>query len=101
MAFEVYPAPCSVGIRPLSPGVKQPGHEADHSPTSVLMLKKEYNYTSTSSYAVVARTGTTTFNSVSVFSRLPLFKAFIVYNFVLYYVHFQALKDFLHFTVLP
>jgi hypothetical protein len=38
----------------LSSGVKRPGHEADHSPTTSAKVKKMWIYTSTSPYAFMA-----------------------------------------------
>jgi hypothetical protein len=38
----------------LSSGVKQPGHEADHTPPSSADVKNARNYTSTPQYAFVA-----------------------------------------------
>jgi hypothetical protein len=38
----------------LSPGVKRPGHEADHSPPTSAEVKKMWIYTSTPTYAFMA-----------------------------------------------
>jgi hypothetical protein len=38
----------------LSPGVKRPGHEADHSPPTSAEVKKMWIYTSTPPYAFMA-----------------------------------------------
>jgi hypothetical protein len=38
----------------LSPGVKLPGHEADHSPSAGAELKKMWIYTSSPPYAFMA-----------------------------------------------
>jgi len=35
-------------------GVKQPGHEADHSPPSSAKVKNAWNYTSTPQYIFMA-----------------------------------------------
>jgi hypothetical protein len=40
--------------RALSPGVKRPGREADHSPSASAKVKKMWIYTSTPSYAFMA-----------------------------------------------
>jgi hypothetical protein len=40
--------------RVLSPGVKRPGREADHSPPSSAEVKKTWRYTSTPQYAFMA-----------------------------------------------
>jgi len=45
----------------VSPGVKQPGCEADHSPPSCADIKNRWSYTSTSSYVFMASTETTVF----------------------------------------
>jgi hypothetical protein len=37
----------SSGCRSLTPGVKRPGREADHSPTSTAEIKNAWSYTST------------------------------------------------------
>jgi hypothetical protein len=39
----------------LSPGVKRPGREADHSPPTSAEAKKMWIYTSTSPYALTAQ----------------------------------------------
>jgi hypothetical protein len=38
---------------PLSPGVKRPGREADHSPPTSAEVKKMWIYTSTTAYAFI------------------------------------------------
>jgi hypothetical protein len=38
----------------LSPGLKEPGREADHSPPSTAEYKKAWNYTSTNPYVFMA-----------------------------------------------
>jgi len=43
----VHPASYSMGTGALSPGVKQPGHEADHSPLPSDEVKNAWCYTST------------------------------------------------------
>jgi hypothetical protein len=40
--------------RALSPGVKRPGHEAEHSPPTSAEVKKTWIYTSTPPYAFMA-----------------------------------------------
>jgi hypothetical protein len=46
----------------LSPGVKQPQHEADHSPPSITKVKNAWSYTSTPPFVIVVCTETTPFN---------------------------------------
>ncbi|PNF38622.1 hypothetical protein B7P43_G02306 [Cryptotermes secundus] len=41
-------------LRALSPGVKQPGHEDDHSPPTSGEVKKMWICTSTPRYALIA-----------------------------------------------
>jgi hypothetical protein len=42
------------GTGVLSPGIKQPGREADHSPPSIAEVKNTWNYKSTPPYAFSA-----------------------------------------------
>lgn len=42
-----YPASPIQRVLKLFPGVKQPGHEGDHSPPFGAEVKNEYSYTST------------------------------------------------------
>jgi hypothetical protein len=44
----------SNGYQDLSPRIKWPGHEADHSPPANAEVKKMWIYTSTSPYALMA-----------------------------------------------
>jgi hypothetical protein len=44
--YEAQTAPYSVGTGTLSPGVKQPGHEADRTPPSSARITIEWGYTS-------------------------------------------------------
>jgi hypothetical protein len=39
---------------PISPGIKRPGHGADHSPPTSVEVKKIWTYTSTPPYAFMA-----------------------------------------------
>jgi hypothetical protein len=45
----VHPASCSVGTELLSPGVKRPESEGDHSHPSTAEVKSEWSFTSTPS----------------------------------------------------
>jgi len=42
----VHTASCSIGTTALSLEIKQPKHEADHSPPSSVEVKNEWNYAS-------------------------------------------------------
>lgn len=42
-----HPASCSMGTTNSFPGVKRPGHEADHLPSSYAKVTKEWSYSST------------------------------------------------------
>jgi len=48
------PVSYPVGTGALSPAVKRPGHEADHSPTSSAEVKLAWSYTSTRPYVFTA-----------------------------------------------
>jgi hypothetical protein len=50
----VHPASYPVGTGALSPGLKRPGREADHSPPASAEVKKTWIYTSTLPYAILA-----------------------------------------------
>jgi len=47
---EVHSASYLMGTGVLTPGVKRPGREADHSPPSTAEVKPEWSYTSTPQY---------------------------------------------------
>jgi len=47
---EAHPASYSMGTRVFTPHIKQPGHEADHSPQSSAEVKNAGSYTSTPQY---------------------------------------------------
>jgi hypothetical protein len=49
-----HPASYPMGTGALSPGVKWPGREADHSPQTNAEVKKTWIYTSTPPYAFMA-----------------------------------------------
>jgi len=51
------PTQCSIQwiLGAVSPRVKWPGHEADHSPPSCAMVKNTWSYTSTPPYVFMAR----------------------------------------------
>jgi hypothetical protein len=48
------PSLLTTGTGALSPGVKRPGHEADHSPPTSAEVKKTRIYTATPPYAFIA-----------------------------------------------
>jgi hypothetical protein len=50
----VHPPPIQWVPGDLSPGIKQPGREADHSPRTSAEVKKMWIYTSTPPYAFMA-----------------------------------------------
>jgi hypothetical protein len=50
----VHPTSYLMGTGALSPGVKRPGREADHSPPASAEVKKTWIYTSAPPYAVMA-----------------------------------------------
>jgi hypothetical protein len=54
--YVIYPAKasCPVDTRGSFPGVKPPGHEANHSPSSCAEVKNAWSYTSTSPYVFMA-----------------------------------------------
>jgi hypothetical protein len=52
--FGAHPASYPVGTGALSPGVKQPGREADHSPPAIAEVKKMWINTSTPPYFFMA-----------------------------------------------
>jgi hypothetical protein len=49
-----HPTSYTMGTRGSFPGVKRPGREADHSPTTSAEVKKIWIYTSTPPYAFMA-----------------------------------------------
>jgi hypothetical protein len=49
--YGVHPTSYSMVTGALSPGVKRPGHEVDHSPTASVEVKNVSIYTSTPPYA--------------------------------------------------
>jgi hypothetical protein len=51
---EVHPTSYPMGNGALSPGIKRPGREADHSPPDSAVVKKMWMYTSTHPYAFMA-----------------------------------------------
>jgi hypothetical protein len=51
---EVHPTSYPMGTGALSPGVKRPRREVDHSPPTSAEVKKMWIYTSTSTYAFMA-----------------------------------------------
>jgi hypothetical protein len=57
---EPDPASHPVGTEALSPGVKRPGHEADHSPVSSGEVKNASNYKDVSSLCCILFTWLTT-----------------------------------------
>jgi hypothetical protein len=53
-ASGAHPASYPMGTRDLYLGVKRPGREADHSPSSIAEVKNAWSYTSAPSYAFMA-----------------------------------------------
>jgi hypothetical protein len=49
------PASCPMDTRGSFPGVRRPGREADHSPSSSAEVKYAWNYTPTPQYVFMAR----------------------------------------------
>jgi hypothetical protein len=52
--FGVRPVSYQVGTGAVSPGIKQPEREADHSPPTCAEVKKTWIYTTTPPYAFMA-----------------------------------------------
>jgi hypothetical protein len=48
--YEVHPAFYPVDMEALSPGIKWPGHEDDHSPPATTNIKYAWSYTSTDTF---------------------------------------------------
>jgi hypothetical protein len=53
-ASGVHPTSYPMGTGALSPGIKLPGYEADHSPSATAEAKKMWIYTSTLPYVFMA-----------------------------------------------
>jgi hypothetical protein len=47
---DAHPASYPMGTGVFSPGIKRPGHEADHSPPSSAEIKNEWSYSSAHPY---------------------------------------------------
>jgi hypothetical protein len=54
MGVVIHPASYPMGTSDSFPGVKLPGHEADHSPPSSAEVKNAWSYTSTHQYVFMA-----------------------------------------------
>jgi hypothetical protein len=52
--FGAHPASHPMGTGGLSPGLKQQGRKADHSPLANAEIKKRWIYTSTPPYVFIA-----------------------------------------------
>ena len=76
--------PEKVRKRALSPGVMQPQHEADRSPTYAPSLKISRTVLPLSHMPSLDAQGQHHFSLCFCISRLPLLKALILCNFVLY-----------------
>jgi hypothetical protein len=67
-----HPAFYSVGIMFLSPLVKQPGHKADHSPSSSAKIPNEWSCMSTFSYFSLLELGSIILSTPDVIATSPL-----------------------------